>query len=66
MQRAQHTMLQYKDLTVIGSNNYEGVHVELIVVLPDLINPVGWTKRSVPNIHLATVFLNEIKLMGEA
>ena len=55
-QHAQHTMLQYKDLFLIGSNNYVAVHVDLIVVLLDLINPVGWAKRSVPNIHLATVF----------
>jgi len=49
-------MLEYKDLGLIGSNNYVAVHVGLMVVQPDLIDPVGWAKRSVPNIHLPTVF----------
>jgi hypothetical protein len=54
---AQPTMLQYKDLALNGSNIYVAVHVELIVVLPDLDNPVGSAKSSVPNIHFATVFI---------
>ena len=42
---AQPTMLQYKDLALNGSNNYVAVHVNLIVVLPDLDNPVGWATQ---------------------
>ncbi len=53
---AQPTMLQYKDFALNGSNNYVAFHVDLIVVLPDLDNPVGWAKSSVPNIHSAIVF----------
>jgi hypothetical protein len=53
---AQPMMLQYKDLALNGSNNYVAVHVDLIVVLPDLDNPVGSPKRRVPNIHSAIVF----------
>jgi hypothetical protein len=52
---AQPMMLQYKDLVLNGSNNYVAVHVDLIVVLPDLDNPVGLAKRRLPNIHLAIV-----------
>jgi len=53
---SQPTMLQYKDLAINGSNNYVAVHADLILVLPDLDNPVGWAKSSMPNIHSATVF----------
>ena len=53
---AQPMMLQYKDLVLNGSNNYVAVHVDLIVVLPDLDNPVGSPKRRMSNIHLAIVF----------
>ncbi len=45
---AQPTILQYKNLALIGSSNEGAIHIVLIVVLPDQGNPVGWSRPLCP------------------
>ena len=48
---AQPTILQYKNLALIGSSNEGAIHVDLIVVLPDQVNPVGWARPALPDLR---------------
>ena len=61
---SQPTMLQYKDLAINGSNNYVAVHVDLILVLPDLAPLSVGQRAACPTFTRQQSSLNENYMKG--